>query len=120
MTTDKRKMPKTATKSPEETESGAAPATQPVKHPQSIRIIDTPGIAEQFANQVLDVFLVNGHTVSITFGAKRNIREATFGERETIIAVNARLTVDLHAAEALRNALNKVIAMTKPPTGGVN
>ncbi|MCB8820999.1 hypothetical protein [Microvirga rosea] len=92
----------------------------PQQRPQSLRIIDTPGITEQFANQVLDVFLVNGHTISMTFGAKRTVREETLGERETVIAVNARLTIDLAAAEALRSALTKVIALTKPPSGGVN
>jgi hypothetical protein len=53
-------------------------------------------------------------------GAKRNIRDAIFGERETVVAVNTRLTVDVQTAEALRNALNRVLLMAKQGPGTIN
>lgn len=90
-------------------------SSQPTKDPRAIRIVDTPGITEQFANQILDVFLVNGHTVSMTFGAKRTVRESTFGNQETVIAVNSRLTLDIAAAEALLKALGAVLRIAKNP-----
>lgn len=80
-----------------------------------MRIIDSPDISEQFANQVLDVFLVNGHTVSLTFGVKRTVRENTFSNQEMVIAVNNRLTLDLTAAESLLKALNMALNMAKNP-----
>jgi hypothetical protein len=99
----------------QELKKAAEPSPRPAKDPRATRIIDTPGITEQFANQVLDVFLVNGHTVSMTFGTKRTVRENTFSAQETVIAVNNRLTLDLAAAEALLNALNTVLNMAKNP-----
>jgi hypothetical protein len=100
-----------------EPEGAAKPAS---RAQQRLKVIDNPTITEQFANQLLDVLLVNGSTVSITMGAKRNIRDAIFGERETVVAVNTRLTVDVQTAEALRNALNRVLLMAKQAQGGVN
>jgi hypothetical protein len=111
---------KTSSGSPQEPGQNPTAEGPEGGRPPSVRIVDTPGISEQFANQVLDVFLVNGHTVSMTFGAKRTMRETTHGERETVIAVNARLTLDLVAAETLRNALTRALAMTKRPAGSVN
>jgi hypothetical protein len=99
------------------TEEPATPA-EPVR--QRLRVIDNPGITEQFANQLLDVLLINGTVVAVTMGAKRNVRDAIHGERETVVAVNTRLTVDIQTAEALRNALNKVILMSKQAQGSVN
>ncbi|MBM6594181.1 hypothetical protein [Microvirga pudoricolor] len=98
-------------------EAKTAPAPRAEKR---LKVIDNPTITEQFANQVLDVLLVNGSTVSITMGAKRNIRDAIFGERETVVAVNTRLTVDVQTAEALRNALNRVLLMAKQGPGTIN
>jgi hypothetical protein len=100
--------------------SADAPKTAPAPEAQRLKVIDNPTITEQFANQVLDVLLINGSTVSITLGAKRNIREALSGSRETVIAVNTRLTVDIQTAETLRNALNKVLLMARQPQGGIN
>ena len=125
MAPPKTKTPSKAAKAKSESEARvdaeveAKPAQAP-RAQQRLKVVDNPTITEQFANQVLDVLLVNGSTVSITMGAKRNIREAVFGERETVIAVNTRLTVDVQTAEALRNALNRVLLMAKQAQGGVN
>jgi hypothetical protein len=88
--------------------------------PTSHKVIDNPGITEQFANQLIDILVVNGHTVSITLGAKRNTRDSLHGERETAIAINTRLTVDMRTAEALRDTLDRVLLAERRTPGGIN
>jgi hypothetical protein len=88
--------------------------------PTSHKVIDNPGVTEQFANQLIDILVVNGHTVSITLGAKRSTRDRLHGERETAIAVNTRLTVDMQTAEALRDTLDRILLAERRTLGGVN
>ena len=88
--------------------------------PTSHKVIDNPGVTEQFANQLIDVLVVNGHTVSITLGAKRSTRDRLLGESETAIAINTRLTLDMQTAEALHGILDKILLSTRETPGGVN
>jgi hypothetical protein len=86
----------------------------------SHKVIDNPGVTEQFANQLIDVLVVNGHTVSITLGAKRSTRDRLHGESETAIAINTRLTVDMQTAESLHEVLDKILLAARETPGGVN
>jgi hypothetical protein len=99
-----------------ERRSSGSAADQATSH----KVIDNPGVTEQFANQLIDVLVVNGHTVSITLGARRSTRDRLHGESETAIAINTRLTLDMQTAEALHGILGQILLSGRKTQGSVN
>jgi len=74
-----------------------------------VPIIDNESVAEVFATSIVDVTLINAHAVSITFGARRNIRENSAADPREAIFVNSRIVLPVEAAQVFSHLLSRML-----------
>jgi hypothetical protein len=89
--------------------------------PTGVPIIDNESVAEVFATSIVDVTLINAHSIAITFGARRNTRASSTADPHEAIFVNSRIVLPIEAAQVFGHLLSRMLrraeelrAETKP------
>jgi hypothetical protein len=83
------------------------------KPPSRIRITDDPTVLETFATSIVDVSLISGGSISVTFGVLRNIRDDFETQPERQVCVSNRVVLTVEAAQSLAHLLSRMIARAK-------
>lgn len=78
-----------------------------------VQIADNPAILENFATSIIDVSLIGNGSISVTFGAMRNIREDFESEPRRTVCVTDRVVLTLDAAQSLAHLLSRMLARAR-------
>jgi hypothetical protein len=82
-----------------------------------VAIQDNPEVVERFATSIIDVSLIGNGSISVTFGALRNIRESFEAEPKRTVCVTDRVVLTLDAAQSLAHLLSRMLARVRDVAG---
>lgn len=74
-----------------------------------VPIVDNETVPEVYATSIVDVTLINAHSISVTFGARRNIRETSAADPHEAIFVNSRIVLPIEAAQVFGHLLSRML-----------
>jgi hypothetical protein len=58
---------------------------------------------------VVDVTLINGTSIAVTLGARRNTRSSSAADPQEVIFVNSRVVLPIEAAQVLAHLLSRML-----------
>ena len=82
-----------------------------------VSIIDDQAVKETFATSIIDVSLIGNGSISVTFGAIRNVRENFDADPTQLVCVNNRIVFTLDAAQSLAHLLARMLTRAKELAG---
>jgi hypothetical protein len=83
------------------------------KAPSRVQIADNPAVLETFATSIIDVSLIGSGSISVTFGALRNVRDDFEAEPRRTVCVTDRVVLTLDAAQSLAHLLSRMLTRAR-------
>jgi hypothetical protein len=91
--------------------------SQELKKAQNLTVSDPHNVPESFATSIVDMTLISGSSVAVTFGMRRRSRDDVRSEPRETLFVTSRVVLTTDAAERLLGGLTEMLSRMRQIPG---